>query len=278
MKLTVAQIKGKIKSLASKNNADARLLLRIYMMDRFLDRLSYSKYRDNFIIKGGILVTSMVGVAMRSTMDIDTSIKNLNLSEEDALIIIKEISEISLDDGVVFEIMKVEKIMDDFEYPGIRIELNAIIDRMITPIKIDISTGDIITPREIEYSHNLLLEDRAIKIWAYNLETVLAEKLQTILVRHIFNTRMRDFYDVYALTNLYEDSINYQVLHDAFVATSQKRNSQFENTEEIIQMVASDGGIQNLWKSYQKKYIYASEISFDEVIKTVRILIQKVGK
>ena len=170
MTLTPAQLKGKIKSIAAKNNADARSPMRIYMMDRFLERLALSPYRDNFIIKGGILVASMVGVAMRSTMDIDASIKNLNLSAEDARKTVAEIAAIPLDDGVNFEIKRVSDIMDNFEYPGIRLELDALMGGMVTPIKIDISTGDVITPREIEYSYCLMIENRKINLWAYNLE------------------------------------------------------------------------------------------------------------
>ena len=275
MTLTPAQLKGKIKSIAAKNNADARLLMRIYMMDRFLERLALSPYRDNFIIKGGILVTSMVGVAMRSTMDIDASIKNLNLSAEDARKTVAEIAAIPLDDGVSFEIKRVSDIMDNFEYPGIRLELNALMGGMVTPIKIDISTGDVITPREIEYSYRLMIEDRKINLWAYNLETVLAEKLQTILARDVFNTRMRDFYDVFTLMKLYGDDIDDQVLNEAFKATSQKRNSMFERIDHRLENIVASTDIQNLWKQYQGKYAYAANISFESVMDSVKALAQK---
>ena len=275
MALTPAQLKGKLKSIAAKNNADARLLMRIYMMDRFLERLALSPYRDNFIIKGGILVTSMVGVAMRSTMDIDASIKNLNLSAEDAQKTVAEIAEIPLDDGVSFEIKRVSDIIDNFEYPGIRLELNALMGGMVTPIKVDISTGDIITPREIEYSYHLMIEERKINLWTYNLETVLAEKLQTILARDVFNTRMRDFYDVYTLMNLYVDDIDDRVLNEAFKATSQKRNSTFENVGRQLENIAASTELQNLWKQYQKKYAYAANISFESVMDSVKALAQK---
>ena len=182
MALTAEQVKGKIKSLAKKNKADARALMRIYMMERFLQRVAVSQYACNFIIKGGIWVTSMVGIAMRTTMDIDTSIRNFNLSEEDARRIVEEISSINLDDGIQFHIKEVSQIMDEMEYPGIRIAMDAVMGMMTTPIKIDISTGDIITPRAIEYSYQLMLEKRSINLWSYNLETILAEKLQTVLV------------------------------------------------------------------------------------------------
>ena len=187
MGFTPEQIKGRIKSVAKQNNADARTLMRIYMMERFLERLAQSEYRDNFIIKGGILVTAMIGVVHRSTMDIDTSMKNLNLSAEDALRVVNQVKDIDLDDGVSFDVKDVSNIMDEMEYPGIRVTMNANVGRLITPLKIDISTGDVITPRAIEFNYDLLLEDRSISLWSYNLETILAEKLQTVLARGINN-------------------------------------------------------------------------------------------
>ena len=149
MKLTQAQLKGRIKSLAQKNHADARILIRIYMMERFLERVSTSRYKNNFIIKGGILVTSLIGVALRSTMDIDTTIKNLNLSETDIRQTVEEICAIDLQDEITFQIKQISHIMDEMEYPGIRITLNAYLGKMTVPMKIDVSTGDIITPGEV---------------------------------------------------------------------------------------------------------------------------------
>ena len=272
MNLTAAQIKGRIKNIANKTNADPRLLMRIYMMDRFLERLSCSKYKDNFIIKGGILVTSMVGVSLRSTMDIDATIKNLNLSEEDMLKVVKDIANISLDDNISFEIKGVQTIMDNFEYPGVRIELNALIDKMITPLKLDISTNDVITPREIEYAYNLLIEDRKINLWAYNLETILAEKLETILSRNVLTTRLRDYYDVYTLMNIYKDQINRKILKEAFLATTNKRQSKIEDIDTVINTIENNVEVQNLWIQYQKKYSYASEINYEDVIDSIKEL------
>lgn len=181
MKLSQDQLRGRIKNLAQKNNADARILLRLYMIERFLERVSISRYNDNFIIKGGVLVTSLIGVALRSTMDIDTTIKNLNLSESDIQRTVKEICAIDLQDDVTFQIKQISHIMDEMEYPGIRITMNAYLNRMLIPMKIDISTGDIITPSEVQHQYKLLLEDRFISLWSYNLETLLSEKLQTVL-------------------------------------------------------------------------------------------------
>lgn len=274
MGFTPEQIKGRIKSVAKQNNADARTLMRIYMMERFLERLAQSEYRDNFIIKGGILVTAMIGVAHRSTMDIDTSMKNLNLSAEDALRVVNRVKDIDLDDGVSFDVKDVSNIMDEMEYPGIRVTMNANVGRLITPLKIDISTGDVITPRAIEFNYDLLLEDRSISLWSYNLETILAEKLQTVLARGILNTRMRDFYDIRMLLDTYEDKVNKVVLKDAFAATCNKRGTDHlqEQAEEIIKIIEADEQLQVLWRAYQKKYSYAAEIDYASVISGVRKL------
>ena len=274
MGFTPEQIKGRIKSVAKQNNADARTLMRIYMMERFLERLAQSEYRDNFIIKGGILVTAMIGVAHRSTMDIDTSMKNLNLSAEDALRVVNQVKDIDLDDGVSFDVKDVSNIMDEMEYPGIRVTMNANVGRLITPLKIDISTGDVITPRAIEFNYDLLLEDRSISLWSYNLETILAEKLQTVLARGILNTRMRDFYDIRMLLDTYEDKVNKAVLKDAFAATCKKRGTDHlqEQAEEIIKIIEADEQLQVLWRAYQKKYSYAAEIDYASVISGERKL------
>ena len=274
MGFTPEQIKGRIKSVAKQNNADARTLMRIYMMERFLERLAQSEYRDNFIIKGGILVTAMIGVAHRSTMDIDTSMKNLNLSAEDALRVVNQVKDIDLNDGVSFEVKDVSNIMDEMEYPGIRVTMNANVGKLITPLKIDISTGDVITPRAIEFNYDLLLEDRSISLWSYNLETILAEKLQTVLARGILNTRMRDFYDIRMLLDTYEDKVDKAVLKDAFAATCKKRGTDHlqEQAEEIIKIIEADEQLQVLWRAYQKKYSYAAEIDYASVINGVRKL------
>lgn len=279
MGFTPEQIKGRIKSVAKQNNADARTLMRIYMMERFLERLARSEYRDNFIIKGGILVTAMIGVAHRSTMDIDTSMKNLNLSAEDALQVVNQVKDIDLDDGVSFEVKDVSNIMDEMEYPGIRVTMNANVGRLITPLKIDISTGDVITPRAIEFNYDLLLEDRSISLWSYNLETILAEKLQTVLARGILNTRMRDFYDIRMLLDTYEDKVNKAVLKDAFAATCKKRGTDHlqEQAEEIIKIIEADEQLQVLWRAYQKKYSYAAEIDYASVISGVRKLMDSIS-
>ena len=271
MTLTGAQLKGKIKNLAKKNNADARILVRIYMMERFLERVAVSPYAENFIIKGGILVTSMLGVSMRSTMDIDTSIRHINLSEQVVLGVISEIAKINLQDGVEFKVKNVSTIMDEMEYPGIRIGIDAFFDRLVTAIKLDISTGDAITPSAIKYDYKMMFEDRSVKLWSYNLETIFAEKIQTILARGVLNTRMRDFYDVYALSSCYENNINPIILKQAFIATCNHRNTidLLSLGNENIERLVNDTGLNYLWSSYQIKYDYAEGILFENVIDKV---------
>lgn len=278
MQLTPEQVKGRIKNVAKENKADARTLMRIYMMERFLERVASSRYKDNFIIKGGMLVTAMVGVALRSTMDIDTSIKNQNLSAEDARRIVDEIKDIELGDGVTFEIKEVSNIMDEMEYPGIRFTMNAVMGKLVTPMKIDISTGDVITPRAIEYNYKLLLDDRSISLWSYNLETILAEKLQTVLARGLLNTRMRDFYDIKTLLSIYEQDIDVDVLKMAFKATCKKRSTENlkEEAPKIMTAVSDDVQLHTLWKSYQKKYPYAADISYEDIMESIKCLLDKL--
>lgn len=280
MKLTPAQLKGRIKSLAQKNHADARILLRIFMMERFLERISVSPYRDHFIIKGGILVTSMIGVTLRSTMDIDASIKNEELSEEHLLRMLTEISAIDLDDGITFRVKRAEQIMDEMEYPGIRVAMEAALGPMPIPLKLDISTGDVITPREIRYDYKLLTEDRSIPLWSYNLETILAEKLQTVLARGVLNTRMRDFYDIHELSRLYAETIDVPTLRAAFQATCHKRGTErlLEEGNSILHGLADDPALQKLWASYQKKFSYAADLSYADIIKSASLLFQKIKR
>lgn len=271
MQLTPDQTKGRIKRYAQEHHADARTLMRLYMMERFLERVSVSRYKDDFVIKGGVLVTAMIGVSHRSTMDIDTSIRNQTLSADRVVHIIEEIKEIDVGDGVTFEIKEAVNIMDEMEYPGIRITMNAVMGKLITPMKIDISTGDAITPHAIEYSYHLLMDDRSIRLWSYNLETVLAEKFQTILVRGLLNTRMRDFYDVRMLLSIYKDDIDTAVMKQAFDATCAKRGTPDLKESGAITMEAleKDAQMAALWCHYQKKYPYAVDITYEEVMKSM---------
>ena len=271
---TAKQLKDLIRNLSKKNSADAQILMRNYMMERFLERISLSKYRDKFILKGGMLVAAMVGLDARSTMDLDATVKGIDLNLDGVADLIAGIVSVPIDDGVTFRVNKISKIMDEAEYPGIRVSMTTVFDGVVTPLKIDISTGDAITPREVRYSFKLMLEDRSIDIWAYNLETVLAEKLETIITRATTNTRMRDFYDIYILEQLHGNTLNAQILHDALLATARKRETEghLAEAKEVFAEVEGSPVMQQLWTAYRKKFSYAADLEWNIVMKAVRIL------
>lgn len=271
---TARQLKDLIRNLSREKSADAQILMRNYMMERFLERISLSEYRDKFILKGGMLVAAMVGLDARSTMDLDATIKGANVNVEDIENLISSIVTVPIDDGVKFQLKSISEIMDEAEYPGIRVSMSTTFDGVVTPLKIDISTGDAITPREVRYSFKLMLEDRSIDIWAYNLETVLAEKLETIITRTTTNTRMRDFYDIYILEQLHGTTLNPKILHDALLATAHKRGSEkyLNQAEEVFDEVENDSVMQKLWEAYRKKFSYASGLEWDVIMKAIRRL------
>lgn len=279
MKLTASQIKGRVKNLAIKNNIDPRILLRIYMMERFLERISVSKYKDNFILKGGMLLTSIVGNSFRTTMDIDTSINGFKLDEQTASRIIEEIASISLDDEITFKLNRIEEIMSDMDYPGIRIHIDSIIEKMITPILIDISIEDSFTMGYEEYRYKLMLEDRTIQLYSYKLEKILAEKLQTIMIREVLNTRMRDYYDIYIIMLLFESSINGSLIKEAYITTCKNRHSEFLIGDEgrIIELLEKDDNLFRLWNGYKEKFQYASNITYNQTIDSIKKLVEIIN-
>ena len=266
------QLKDLIRNLSKEVGIEAHVLIRKYMMERFLERVSSSKYNGSFILKGGMLVAAFVGVEARATMDIDTTIKGIPVTIVDMERTITEISNIDLNDNVKFRIKKVSEIMDEAEYSGIRFSMDALLDGAVIPLKIDISTGDVITPREIAYSYKLMFEDRTIHIMTYPIETVLAEKLETVISRSITNTRMRDFYDIHIL--LKSQNIDADILALALERTAKKRGNfnLLENAESVLKVVKSDEDMKRLWDIYQKKFKYAGEYTWDEVIHSVREL------
>lgn len=266
------QLKDLIRNLSKEVGIEAHVLIRKYMMERFLERVSSSKYNGSFILKGGMLVAAFVGVEARATMDIDTTIKGIPVTIVDMERTITEISNIDLDDNVKLRIKKVSEIMDEAEYSGIRFSMDAVLDGAVIPLKIDISTGDVITPREIAYSYKLMFEDRTIPIMTYPIETVLAEKLETVISRSITNTRMRDFYDIHIL--LKSQNINADILALALERTAKKRGNfnLLDNAESVLKIVKSDEDMKRLWNIYQKKFKYAGEYTWDEVIHSVREL------
>ena len=275
---TAVQLKALVKNKANGNSNKANMFIRNYAMERFLERVSLSKYKDNFILKGGMLVSHFVGLDNRTTMDIDTTIKNYNLSNENIVKMIQEIIAIPLNDSTIFTLKDVDNIMDEHEYPGITVKLECQLQNTRIPLKIDISTGDVITPKEINYSYKLMFEDREINILAYNIETVLAEKFETIISRDVANTRIRDFYDVTVLSIEKEDEISVEKLKLALLATAKKRNSLkiVQDGYSIIERIEKDEGMRVLWMNYQNKFDYAENYSWQIVIHSIKELYLKI--
>ncbi len=271
------QLKDLIRNKARLLKTEPHILMRNFMMERFLERLALSRYQNKFILKGGMLVASMTGLDVRATMDMDVTIKGVTLSLDTVKSLLEEILAVECSDGVVFKINGVSEIMDEAEYPGIRIGLDCYFEGIRTPLKIDVSTGDIITPSEIDYGFSLMFEERKIFILAYNLETILAEKLETIFYRDVTNTRMRDFYDIYLLTKLYKDKLDFAVLKEALIATATKRGTttKFVEAVNILDDVENSLYLQGLWKNYQRKFSYASDIAWQETMDVIRCLWSK---
>lgn len=259
-------LKANVKNIANNNSKMAQAYIRLFFMERFLERVSKSRYKEQFILKGGMLVSSMIGMSLRTTMDIDTSIEALPLSMDKMQEIIDEIINISIEDNVTFEIASIETIMDEFDYPGIRIHMLGHLDKINQPIKIDISTDDVITPKAVEYSYPLMFEKREIALFTYNAETLLAEKMQTILSRGITNTRMRDFYDLYELIQIIDFS--WDVYKNAFDKTCEKRKTIYEKEEaiRIMKEVASDSDMENRWCQFRKKNDFVGDIMYKQLM------------
>lgn len=267
-------VKAKIKNKACGDSDKSQIMLRIYLMERFLERVSLSQYRDNFVLKGGLLVSSLVGVDMRSTMDVDTTVKSLPLNKRSAQKILEEIIAIEVDDGVIFHITKVQDIMEGHEYEGIRFMIECTMDKLKQTIKVDISTGDEITPRAVAYKLPLIIEDRSINLWAYNLETLLAEKLETIMVRAEANTRMRDFYDIHVLLEQDVVTIDRDTMKSAFYATCKRRKSteRIVTIDDVINKIADDEVMKQQWKNYRKTNYYVGALEWYDVIESTRTL------
>ena len=267
-------VKAKIKNKAGGSSDKSQIMLRIYLMERLLERVSLSRYRDNFVLKGGLLVSSLVGVDMRSTMDIDTTVKSLPLNKSAIQKILEEIMAIGLEDGVLFRITKVQDIMEGHEYEGVRFMIDCTMDKLKQTIKMDISTGDEITPKAIAHELPLIIEDRTIELWAYNLETLLAEKLETIMVRAEANTRMRDFYDIHVLLEQDAVTIDRDTMKAAFYATCNKRGSieLIGAIDDVINKIADDETMRQLWNNYRKTNYYVGALEWEEVIGSARKL------
>ena len=268
------QLNALIRNKAAGDGDKAQILLRIYMMERLLERISVSRYRDNFILKGGMLVSSLVGVDMRTTMDIDTTIRALPLTQEKAKAFLEKIMAIDLEDNVSFRITKIEDIMEGHEYEGFRFHIEGVLEKLRQTIKLDISTGDAIIPAAVKYELPLILENRKIGLWAYNMETLLAEKLETVMTRAEANTRMRDFYDIYILTRQEVIEINPTHLKEAFAATCRKRGSEaaIPSFDEVLESIETSPEMLDAWENYRKNNPYVEDLTWGEAIHSVKLL------
>lgn len=260
-------LKGKIKNYAKSKSIAAQVVLQNYMFERFLARLSMSDYHEKFVVKGGMLIAAIVGLDTRSTMDLDTTLRNLPLTEEKVMEAVENICKITLGDDVIFEVKSIAPIRKDDRYGGFCVRLDAIYDTIVTPLSIDVSTGDVITPEAVEYEFSGIFDEEIrIKMWGYNIESVMAEKVETILSRGIFNTRPRDFYDVYILgtTQRYDKKIFLKAL-EATAIHRGSREQIIDKTGIIEKLSASEELIQ-MWEKYRKKFSYASEIQYADVM------------
>lgn len=270
---TARQLKALISNRAKGDSGKSQMLIRNYAMERFLERLSLSTYKNNFILKGGMLVSSMVGLDNRSTMDIDTTVRDLPFNTENAERIITEIIDTPVDDNICFSIKSVSEIMDEAVYSGVRLSLDAQLENMRIPLKIDISIGDVITPAEILYPYRMMFEEREVSLQAYTLETVLAEKLETVLSRALTNTRLRDFYDIFILQNR-SLPIDAEILSTAIKATCRRRESEhvLPDCYRILDELEGSRVMRKLWMNYAKNNSCAENISWEEVLLAVRRL------
>lgn len=258
----------KTKNLALKNNITTNEVLQNYMFERVLERLSVSKYKNNFILKGGLLLSSIMGISTRTTMDMDACVKGLNLTDEELYKVLNEILNIDIKDGIKFEIKNSEPIKEEDDYSGLKYNVLATFDNLRVNLSIDIATGDIITPSEIEYDYKMMFEDRSLKIMTYNIESIIAEKLQTVIARGILNSRMKDYYDLYYLIT--HKNFSKENLRMAISRTFLKRQTSSENIDEKILDIENSEFVKELWIKYSNKYTYANNIEFITVVETLK--------
>lgn len=272
------QLKAYIKKKAAEKNISAQLVMQNYMLERLLERISLSEYMPNFILKGGFLISAIVGLDTRATMDLDTTIKGYDLTIENLQQMFESICSIKVDDDVTFEIYNVSEIREGDEYPGYRVHLKALYSPLAVPLTVDVTTGDKITPREIEYTFKLLFDDKTISIMAYNLETVLAEKLETVISRGQANTRPRDFYDIHILYSLRGNECDINILRQALEQTAAKRGTAdaLRDYKEIIKSVSESETMQKFWNKYRQDFSYAADITFETVCDTIVEIMDKI--
>lgn len=266
-------LKARIRNIAKQKNIPAQVILQNYMFERLLVRLSVSEYKEKFVLKGGMLVAAIVGLDNRATMDMDTTLKNLPLTPEAIRNALEQICSISLDDDVSFEIGDISPIREDDLYGGYRVMVKAKLDTMLTPLSIDVSTGDVMTPDAIQYNFSEIFDDeKSYELWAYNIETVMAEKVETILRRGVFNTRPRDFYDTYILATT--QNFNMQLFLEALQATTNHRGTteQIADVKGILKNIQESLELQKMWSKYRKQFAYAKDIEYEQIMEVLRTL------
>lgn len=270
-------LKGRLKNLAKQKSVSAQILLQNYMFERLLERLSKSSYKDKFILKGGMLVAALVGIDNRSTMDIDATVRAFRLNEENLEKALEEICAVPLNDGVEIRILKTAPIRKDDVYGGLRVSLEAAFDTIKTPFTIDVTTGDVITPKAVWYKFRGLMDETIeFEVLAYNIETVFAEKFETILRRGPLSTRPRDFYDVYILFQT--QRYNPATFCEAFWATAAHRDSTslLQNIPETLDTICNSAELQSMWQRYRKEYTYAADIEYSGIMRVLEKLMEQV--
>ena len=261
-------LKAKAKNVAQKYNLDSRYIIQYVMFESLIRRISISKYKENIIIQGGFLLSSIFGFNQRSTMDMDATLKGMNLNKENVLNIIKDIIAIDINDGVRYEIFSIKDIRLEKKYPGFKIHLLAYLEDLRTHLMIDITTGDVITLKEIDYEYNTIFDNETINIMSYNIETIIAEKFEAIISRNVINSRMKDYYDLYMFTTLKWDNVNKNLLKIAINNTcnNRKTTNYLNDSSNYINLISKNGDLKKLWKEYQNKNVYAKNINFEDTI------------
>ncbi len=269
-------LKAKASNLAKSTNIPNKYLIQNFMFESLLKRISISKYKDNFVIKGGLLLSSIFGVNLRSTMDLDTTIKGINLDKETITKVINEIIAIDVNDNINLKIENIKNIREEELYPGFSVNLIAKFDNLKTNLLIDITTGDVITYSEVEFNYNTIFDNEIINIMSYNYETIIAEKIETIIARNIDNTRMKDYYDIFMFVNLKWNDISKETLRCAIINTAKSRDKLdfMKNANNYVELIQNDERLNSLWTNYQSNYEYAKEISFNDTIEAIKTVIK----
>lgn len=271
------QLKDKLKNISKEKNVDFNTLFRIYMYDRFVERLGISKYKDNFILKGGFYLSTLFGVENRTTMDIDTTFRNANFNEETIVKMIEEIVSIKIEDNAKLSYLGVSSIRNEDKYGGFRVDIQVEIENIKEKFHVDIATGDPIIPKEIRYRYKPILGDDYINLWACTIETVLAEKLETIFSRVELNGRMRDFYDIYLIYTKDWENVKLDNFRKALEKTFSKREYKGDFSL-AINVIKNSNTLRKRWKIYQKKYQYAKNIDFNDILNCVEKMLEKVAE